>query len=157
MCDQCKSREPSVYVELHHNVGLLLMRKVESTEAQLCLACLQRAFNKHQLTNLVFGWWGVISFFATIYYLVDNTLVFLNARSELRSRAPRAASHPTQPQGSPRDRLAPFRHNVRLRLRAGEPPTQIAEDLARVHDVPLADAEALVAEVNAETSAQPPA
>jgi hypothetical protein len=44
------------------------------------------------------------------------------------------------PQGEPSERLSPFRHNVRLRLRRDEAASAIAADLAALHQVLLADA-----------------
>lgn len=56
------------------------------------------------------------------------------------------------PQGEPSERLSPFRHNVRLRLRRDEAARAIAADLAALHQVPLADAEAFVQSIENESA-----
>jgi hypothetical protein len=157
MCDICSSGEPSVHVQLRHNVGMLFMRQEYETQGRLCTACLGRAFRKHQLCNLLLGWWGMISFVMTLVFLVDNVRVYLGARRDLtRLREHREASR-FVPQGTPSERLTPFRHNVRLRLRRDEPASAIAADLAAVHQVPLADAEAFVQSIEGDSLAAPEA
>jgi hypothetical protein len=59
------------------------------------------------------------------------------------------------PQGAPSERLSPFRHNVRLRLRRDEAASAIAADLAALHQVSLADAEAFVQSIENEGPAEP--
>jgi hypothetical protein len=147
MCDLCQSADPAVPVTMHHNIGMLIMRQVHSTDGRLCRACLGRSFRKHQLFNFFLGWWGTISFFATAGYLLDNTLTFFRASKELGELAARRAI--TQPERNepPRERLEPFQHNVLLRLRNLETPEAIAADLARMHAVPVSDALAFVHDV----------
>ena len=151
MCDICSSRNPSVQVQLRHNVGMLFMRRVFETEGRLCRECLSRTFWKHQLSNFFLGWWGMISFVMTWVFLIDNTFTFLRARGELRDGEARRDSLRVIPQGDPRERLAPFRHNVRLRLKR-EDAARIAADLAETHEVPLMDAQAFVHSVEQEFS-----
>ena len=155
MCDLCSSAEPCVDVRLRHNVGMLLMRRVYETQGRLCSSCLGRAFRKHQLSNLFLGWWGTISFVMTLVFLLDNTLVYFRARGDLKRQLERREATRITPHGTPSERLAPFRHNVRLRLRRDEAPSAIAKDLAALHEVPLADAEAFVASVENEAEAAP--
>jgi len=153
MCDLCPSREPAVPVQLRHNVGMLFMRRTYETNGRLCAACLGRLFRKHQLSNLVFGWWGTISFFMTFVYLIENTRAYLAARKDIKRLCERQDSARFVREGSASERLAPFRHNVRLRLRRDEGPNAIATDLAATHHVPLADAEAFVLEIENEVAA----
>jgi hypothetical protein len=159
MCDLCQQGNPSVHVQLRHNVGLLFMRQVYETEGRLCSACLSRAFRKHQLCNVFLGWWGMISFVMTWVFLFENTRVYFTARRELNGMLERREATRFVPEGSPEDRLAPFRHNVRLRLRRGEDPGVVAVDLAETHQVPVGTAEAFVSGVEREgpTSDAPPA
>lgn len=150
MCDVCNSAEPSVSIHLRHNVGMLFMRREYATEGQLCARCLGKAFRRHQLSNLLLGWWGTISFFMTFVFLIDNTRVYLGARKDLRRMLGRREAARFIPEGTPSERLAPFRHNVRLRLRRDEVPSDIAADLASTHHVELADAEAFVRDIEGE-------
>jgi hypothetical protein len=155
MCDLCHSGNPSVHVHLRHNVGMLILRQVYETDGRLCEDCLGKAFRKHQLSNLFLGWWGLISFVMTLIFLVENTRVYFSAKRDLTRMRERKDAARLVPEGTPRERLAPFRHNVRLRLRREELPGAIAADLAATHEVPLADAEAFVHGVALESAAPP--
>jgi hypothetical protein len=152
MCDICSSGEPSVHVHLRHNVGMLFMRREYATEGRLCSSCLGQAFRKHQLSNLFLGWWGTISFVMTFIFLIDNIRVYFRARRDLARLVERKEASRVVPQGSPSERLAPFQHNVRLRLRRDEDASTIAADLAALHQVPLSDAEAFVQSIASEGS-----
>jgi hypothetical protein len=132
---------------------MLIMRREYETQARLCSICLSEAFRRHQISNLFLGWWGTISFFMTFYFLFANTRAFFEARKELGRMVERREFRPVVPQGSPEERLAPFRHNVRLRLRRNESARSIAEDLAELHQVPLRDAETFVQSVERESAA----
>jgi hypothetical protein len=157
MCDNCHSGSPSVQVLLRHNVGMLFMRRTYATEGRLCSECLGKAFTKHQLSNLFLGWWGTISFFMTFVFLIDNTRVYFAARRDLKHMRERKEASRFVPQGSASERLSPFRHNVRLRLRRDEEPSRIAADLAETHQVALSDAEAFIRSIEDEAgpAAQP--
>lgn len=144
-CDSCLLPEPSAYVELHHNVGLLFMRQEYSTEGQLCRSCLKRAFWHHTLRNVTLGWWGMISFFMTWYFLVSNLFAYLRAQGELEQARPREPARATVATGDEAQKiLGPFEHNVRMLLRSGDAPETIARDLARTHGVEASAAERFV-------------
>jgi hypothetical protein len=144
---------------LQHNVGKLLWREVHDTRNYLCGPCLGSALRHHQLHNLVFGWWGVISVFVTVYFLVVNVIAWADARRRLALAAaeldrkarvdvwrggaagPGSGGPPFAdgsieafPVAASRE-LAPFLHNVRMRLGAGESAAEIGRDLARTHGV----------------------
>lgn len=146
-CDLCNQHAPTVYVELQHNVGMLLMRQVHTTQGELCRDCLSRRFWHHTLRNLTLGWWGTISFFMTWYFLLSNTFTYVRARGELGTppAAPPVRSLATGEDA--RRILERFEHNVRLRLRTGETPEEVARDLARIHEVELAEAQRFVGKV----------
>jgi hypothetical protein len=131
---------------------MLIMRQMYQTEGRLCQDCLGRAYRKHQLCNLFLGWWGMISFVLTFVFLIENTRQYFVARSELKRTGERKEASRFVPQGSPGEILAPFRHNVRLRLRRDEAPAAIAADLAATHQVPLDDATAFVSSIETEAA-----
>lgn len=147
-CDLCYQSGPSVYVELHYNIGMLVLRRQCSTVGQMCRGCLNRTFWDHTLRNVTLGWWGTISFFMTWYFLASNTLTYLQARSELGPAKPRREAAPAVASGEEARRiLEPFEHNVRLRLRTGETPEEVAKDMARFHGVELASAQRFVDQI----------
>lgn len=137
-------------MELHHNVGMLVMRREYATEGQLCRSCLDRAFWHHTLRNVTLGWWGMISFFMTWYFLAANLIAYVRARSELREMRPREAPRVEVAEGDEAQRiLVPFEHNVRMLLRTGDAPEAIARDLARTHRVAPTAAQRFVEQVRA--------
>jgi hypothetical protein len=94
----------------------------------------------------------MISFVMTFIFLIENTRQYFVARGELKRMVERKEASAFVPQGSPSERLAPFRHNVRLRLRRDETPAVIAADLATTHQVPLDDATAFVNSIETEAA-----
>jgi hypothetical protein len=151
-CQNCFQPGPAHYVELHHNVGMLVVRQTYATRARLCRACLHRAYGHHMVRNLTLGWWGTLSFFFTWFYLLSNTVTYLSALQRLRrggdADATPAPAPPARLEGDDAmARLRPFEHNVRMRLRAGESVKQIGDDLASMQDVVPAVAAGFVDEV----------
>ena len=59
------------------NIGLLVMRFDRSIRGALCKRCISHHFWRCQVLNLLFGWWGVISFFFTLIALPANLFVYL--------------------------------------------------------------------------------
>ena len=144
-CDTCSSTTPTAPAEFRHNVGMLLMRREYVTAGDFCRACLGRAFWHHTLRNLTLGWWGLLSFVMTWAFLASNVVSYLRALQALGTRRAPVTSLPELASGEAAlRRLAPFEHNVRLRLREGEDLKALAIDLARVHAVTHACAEHFV-------------
>jgi hypothetical protein len=129
---------------------MLFLRREYSTEGELCRECLNRAFWHHTLRNLTLGWWGMISFVMTWYFLIGNMVRYAQARSELGKLLARRAPRRSTVSGEEALRvLEPFEHNVRMRLRDGESPEAVGQDLARLHEVELAAAQRFVDKVRA--------
>ncbi|MCP3105024.1 hypothetical protein LZ198_39775 [Myxococcus sp. K15C18031901] len=149
-CDHCSRSEATAYVELNHNVGMVFARRSYTTAAELCRGCLGKAFWHHTLRNLTLGWWGTISFFVTWYYLLSNLVTYVQARAEM-GRSPRQATPVVAAaRGDAALRiLQPFEHNVRMQLRMGDDPADIARDMARLHGVEAAAAHAFVEQIRA--------
>jgi hypothetical protein len=152
-CQSCSSTQPTHYVELHHNVGMLVMRRQYSTCGRLCRGCLHRAFGHHMLCNLTLGWWGTISFVMTCYFTVHNLATYLGALVRLRGQvavdAPAAAAPAGLGGDAALERLLPYEHNVRLRLRAGDAPEDVGRDIAALLGIAAADAARFVERVRA--------
>jgi hypothetical protein len=129
---------------------MLVMRREYATEGQLCRSCLDRAMLHHTLRNVTLGWWGLISFFMTWYFLVGNLIAYVRALSELGRVRPREAPRVEVAEGDEAQRiLGPFEHNVRMLLRTGDAPEVIARDLARTHGVAPTAAQRFVEQVRA--------
>lgn len=79
-CQLCGRDVPTKYATLHYNIGLIVMRRSAILQGAFCQSCLTRYFWKYTLITLVFGWWGVISFFMTPVILVNNLWQFFRSR-----------------------------------------------------------------------------
>lgn len=71
-CQMCGGYGPTKYVEFYQNIGALVMRFNKSIKGELCKNCITQTFWRFTLTDLFLGWWGVISFFVTPFYILNN-------------------------------------------------------------------------------------
>jgi len=76
-CRICQKDTPTAYAEFNQNTGLLFRRYHKQVKGNLCRECLKRVFLSFTLHNLFLGWWGTISFFATIFFTFGNVFYFL--------------------------------------------------------------------------------
>lgn len=79
-CQRCGRHGPTKQATLHYNIGLIVLRHSATLQGTFCENCLSYYFWKYTLITLVFGWWGVISFFMTPLILVNNLRQFRAAR-----------------------------------------------------------------------------
>jgi len=146
-CDDCYA-SPARPVKMSHNVGLLFVRQVYTTEAELCRECVGKAFRHHQLYNATLGWWGMISFLATWYFLLANTVEYVAARTSLKERSPAKRSETrVHQQVAVKDTdsaLRAWNETISRRVAAGDLVDDIAADLSNVTGVPVASARAFV-------------
>src|SRR5262249_52307306 len=77
ICQACGVEAPTKYVAFYQNIGALILRFSKSAQGELCKSCIQKYFWQFTLTNLVLGWWGVISFFVTPFFLLNNIVRYL--------------------------------------------------------------------------------
>ncbi len=153
-CAICGAAHPSVHAKLSHNIGMVVMRRVEWTEGQMCQGCLVRTYLKHTGLNLVLGWWGMISFIMTIVFLVGNTVHLVTGLIALRSASARQARAERQREAERAQTDAPaalerFKHTIRMRLKRGEDVEVIAAEIADAANVPHEKAHAFVVEQRA--------
>lgn len=79
-CTACRQNAPTQHVTLWQNIGVLVMRFHKKVEGNLCRNCIDKFFWEYTLMTFFFGWWGVISFFFTLFILPSNLITFLGAR-----------------------------------------------------------------------------
>ena len=77
VCDNCHIEAQTTYVVFHRNIGLLYARHHETIAGNLCKSCINKYFWKYTPVTLVLGWWGVISFFATLFYIPNNIIQYI--------------------------------------------------------------------------------
>jgi len=49
-------------------------------EGNLCKTCIRKIFWEYTLVTLFVGWWGVISFIVTPFYIVSNVCQYMSCR-----------------------------------------------------------------------------
>lgn len=78
-CDVCGNRDETVDTAFHQNIGLLVLRFGTETRGAMCSSCLHSTFWRNTLITLFFGWWGIISFFVTLFILPMNVVNYVQA------------------------------------------------------------------------------
>src|ERR1700679_1453819 len=71
-CQSCGRSAPTKQVTLMQNVGLLIMRFPRTLRGRLCKACISKHFWEMTTITFFFGWWGIISFFYSLYSIPQN-------------------------------------------------------------------------------------
>jgi hypothetical protein len=79
-CDVCGVIAPTRHVRFRQNIGALVVRFSKSVDGNLCKDCIGRYFWSFTVVTLLFGWWGVISFFMTPFIILNNVLYYWGAR-----------------------------------------------------------------------------
>lgn len=80
-CQVCGRDAPTKHVTLLQNIGFLVARMHKQTTGNLCKSCIKSVGWRYTLVTFFFGWWGVISFFFTLFILPANLFTMLSARS----------------------------------------------------------------------------
>ncbi len=154
-CQNCGVDAPTRCVEFHQNIGALFVRFHKCVRGNLCKSCIHRRFWSFTLTNLTFGWWGMISLVLTPVFIVNNVVRYLCC---LRM--------PTVPPDAPSLRLSndsiarlrPHTQALVNRLQAGESAEAVIASLTQQTGVARSQVElylrALIAQSKREGVAQ---
>jgi hypothetical protein len=78
-CQVCGARAQTMKVDLHRNIGLLVIRLGARMNGWLCKACIRRTFWKFTLVNVTLGWWGFISIILTPVFIIGNTIQYIKS------------------------------------------------------------------------------
>lgn len=78
-CQTCGREAPTRYTELYQNIGILIMRFNKSIKGDLCKDCINKFFWEYTLITFFLGWWGIISFFSTLFILPNNIFRYLGS------------------------------------------------------------------------------
>jgi hypothetical protein len=73
ICQDCGIEAPTKYVAFYQNIGALVVRFSKSIEGNLCKSCIHKYFWEFTGTNLVLGWWGMISLILNPFFILNNT------------------------------------------------------------------------------------
>lgn len=59
------------------HIGAVLLMFNQHVKGRMCRNCLNAEFSKRTLITSFFGWWGMISFFLTPIFLLNNSVRYL--------------------------------------------------------------------------------
>ncbi|MBI5542899.1 MAG: hypothetical protein HY901_03350 [Deltaproteobacteria bacterium] len=76
-CEGCGQLAPVASVRFFKNTGMVVMFRFESRSATTCRRCGSELFSAMTLHTVVFGWWGMISFFVNLAFVANNLAHFL--------------------------------------------------------------------------------
>jgi hypothetical protein len=76
-CQACGLEAPTKYVAFYQNIGALILRFGKSLEGNLCKNCIHKYFWEYTLFTATLGWWGIITFILTPFFLLNNTIRYL--------------------------------------------------------------------------------
>lgn len=85
-CQSCRKKALTHKVTFHQNIGAVILRFHRKVEGYLCAECIEKYFWQMTGITLLFGWWGIISFFSTPFILLINLVNYLDA-GEVRKSA----------------------------------------------------------------------
>jgi len=68
-CQSCGREAQTKYVEYYQNIGVLILRFSKEVKGHLCKECTNKYFWSFTGKTLFLGWWGVISFFITLFII----------------------------------------------------------------------------------------
>ena len=75
-CQLCQADGPVTYGEFHEQMGAVIVRQHNYVQGNFCKRCFNREFLKRTSVTVIFGWWGIISFFANPFFIGNNLVRF---------------------------------------------------------------------------------
>ena len=127
ICESCGIEAPTKYVLFYQNIGALLMRFTKRIDGNLCKSCIHKYFWEFTLITLILGWWGVISFLTTLFFIPNNIIRYLLSLS-LKPVPPGATVVELTEEAI--SRLSPYAETIVTRLSNGESLEHVTEDVA---------------------------
>jgi len=127
ICQDCGVEAPTKKVVFHRNIGALVMRFGNSVNGELCKNCINKYFWQYTGVTAVLGWWGVISFFYTLFILPNNVIYYLGS---LKLPPVPPGATPPQLTDAAVQLLRPHTDEIFSRLNANEPLDRVAADVS---------------------------
>jgi hypothetical protein len=127
ICQACGVEAPTNYVAFYRNIGLLVIRFSNTMEGHLCKSCVHKYFWQYTSITFLLGWWGIISFIVTIFFLPNNIIRYLFCLG--MEPVPFNAVSPTLGDAEI-DRLQPHTEQLFDRLNRGDELQRVLEDIA---------------------------
>jgi hypothetical protein len=127
ICQNCGREAPTRKVEFYQNIGLLFIRLHKNMKGNLCKDCINKFFWPMTLITLFFGWWGIISFFFTLFILPNNIIRYIGALD--LAPVPVGAA-PPQLTDEAIKKIGPHTEQILIRLKNNEPLDKVANDVS---------------------------
>jgi hypothetical protein len=127
ICQDCGVEAQTKYVSFHQNIGALVIRFPSSIEGHLCKSCIHKHFWGMTGITLFLGWWGVISFIVTPFFLLNNIGRYLFCLG--MAPTPPGAKAP-QLTDAAIEQIQPHLAELFGRLNAGEDFAAVASSIA---------------------------
>ena len=128
ICQACGIEAPTCKVFFVQHIGAIIMFFHRRVGGLLCRNCVNKYFTKYFFNTLFFGWWGVISMFATPIVLLIDLVNF--ARAWTLAPVPMDAVAP-QLTEAVITKIQPYAGELVERLSAGEPLEKVAGEIAK--------------------------
>ena len=128
ICQNCGIEAPTKYVAFHQNIGALVMRFSKTAEGRMCKDCVHKTFWEFTLINLFLGWWGVISFIVTPFFILNNVGRYLFCLG--MEPVPPDAVQP-ELTNEVVARIQPYTDDLIAQMNAGDEFERIAEDISQ--------------------------
>jgi hypothetical protein len=126
-CERCGVEGPTKKVDLHRNIGLLVMRMYQGTSGNLCKPCIHKTFWNYTLVNVTVGWWGIISVIVTPIFVVNNLVYYFLS---LGMEPPAPGAKPPELTDEFFSRIQPHTDQLIQRLSHGEKLAEVSQDIA---------------------------
>lgn len=150
VCDACALEAPTRFVAYQQNIGLIFMRLTKQYAGHFCHTCNRRYFWKATATTFFLGWWGVISFFVTLAFLISNVVQRLKTLS--LPRVPQDAAIPSFDDSVIRKTL-PFTRYMEDQIIEGADLCTLAREISGKAQVTPGEAWSLLIEMRRQISA----
>ncbi len=80
-CQLCGRGAATKRVTLMRNIGVVVLRFPRTITGSLCRHCIDKYFWEYTTVSFFLGWWGVISFFTTMFAIPANLVAYFGSRS----------------------------------------------------------------------------
>jgi hypothetical protein len=71
-CEACHRVGPLRHATFMQNIGAIVLRFPRTVSGQLCKFCIDKYFFRFTAVTMMLGWWGVISFFYSLFAVPSN-------------------------------------------------------------------------------------
>lgn len=76
-CELCGRAAETSQVGFTRNIGAIFLNFSRTTHGNMCRFCVERYFWRYTVVSLLFGWWGVTSFFVNAVWVPINIACYL--------------------------------------------------------------------------------